>query len=165
MYDNTDENRQMHLKRLPFFKISPIYAWNISVCQHAFSLLEIGFQRPSGFESCIQQRKTSCFLSNRKSLACARASKLTTNMYIARARCECQMAVGQWAECLLIIRTGCRVQVFAWSSIAQSVCQQAFSLLDIGFQRPPGFESCIQQRKTSCLLSNRKSLACAIASK
>ena len=33
------------------------------------------------------------------------------------------------AECLLIIGTDCRVQVFAWSSIAQSVCQQAFSLL------------------------------------
>ena len=27
-----------------------------------------------------------------------------------------------------------------WSLIAQSVCQQAFSLLEIGFQRPPGFE-------------------------
>ena len=49
-----------------------------SVCQQAFSLLEIGFQRPSGFESCIQQRKTTCLLSIRKSLACARASKLTT---------------------------------------------------------------------------------------
>ena len=47
-------------------------------CQQAFSLLKIGFQRPSGFESCIQQRKTSCLLSIRKSLACARASKLTT---------------------------------------------------------------------------------------
>ena len=35
----------------------------------------------------------------------------------------------EWAECLLIIETGCRVQVLAWSSIAQSVCQQAFSLL------------------------------------
>ena len=53
----------------------------------------------------------------------------------------------------------------AWSSIAQSVCQQAFSLLKIGFQRPPGFESCILQRKTTCLLSIRKSLACARASK
>ena len=58
-------------------------------------LLKIGIQRPSGFESCIQQRKTTCLLSIRKSLASARASKLTTtNMYIARARCECQMAVG-----------------------------------------------------------------------
>ena len=47
------------------------------------------------FESCIQQRKTTCLLSIKKSLACARASKLTTtNMYIARARCEYQMAVG-----------------------------------------------------------------------
>ena len=35
----------------------------------------------------------------------------------------------EWAECLLIIGTGCQVQVLAWSSIAQSVCQQAFSLL------------------------------------
>ena len=56
-------------------------------------------------------------------------------------------------------------ECFAWSSIAQSVCQQAFSLLKIGFQRPSGFESCIQQRKTSCLLSIKKSLACARASK
>ena len=53
---------------------------------------------------------------------------------------------------------------FAWSSIAQLVCQQAFSLLEIGFQRPSGFESCIPQRKTTCLLSSRKSLACARAS-
>ena len=77
---------------------SSFLAWSSiaqSVCQQAFSLLVIGFQRPSGFESCIQQRKTTCLLSIRKSFACARASKLTTtNMYIARARCECQMAVG-----------------------------------------------------------------------
>ena len=33
-------------------------------------------------------------LSIRKSLACARISKLTTNMYIARARCEIQPAMG-----------------------------------------------------------------------
>ena len=47
-----------------------------------------------GFESCIQQRKTTCLLSIRISLACARASKLTTtNMYIAKARCESQLAV------------------------------------------------------------------------
>ena len=50
---------------------------------------------PDGFESCIQQRKTTCLLSIRISFACARASKLTTtNMYIARARWECQAAVG-----------------------------------------------------------------------
>ena len=76
---------------------SSFLAWSSiaqSVCQQAFSLMEIGFQRPSGLESCIQQRKTTCLLSIQKSLACARASKSTTNMYIARARYECQMAVG-----------------------------------------------------------------------
>ena len=71
----------------------------------------------------------------------------------------------RWAECLLIIGTAVEFKFSAWSSIAQSVCQQAFSLLEIGFQRPYGFESCIQQRKTTCLLSIRKSLACARASK
>ena len=43
----------------------------------------------------------------------------------------------EWAECSLIIGTGCWVQVFlAWSSIAQSICQRAFSLLEIQFHRP-----------------------------
>ena len=37
----------------------------------------------------------------------------------------------KWAECSLIIGTGCRVQVLAWSSVTQSVCQRAFSLLAI----------------------------------
>ena len=32
--------------------------------------------------TCIQQRKATCLLSIRKSLACARASKLTTNMHV-----------------------------------------------------------------------------------
>ena len=42
----------------------------------------------------------------------------------------------EWAECLLTIRMGYRVQVFAWSSIAQLVCRWAFGLLEIRFQRP-----------------------------
>ena len=42
----------------------------------AFTLVKIRFEDP-GFEACFQQRKTTCFLSIRKSLACARASKLT----------------------------------------------------------------------------------------
>ena len=41
-----------------------------------------------GFESCIQQRKTTCLLLIRISLACARASKLTTtNMYVCMCVC------------------------------------------------------------------------------
>ena len=70
----------------------------------------------------------------------------------------------EWTECSLIIGTGCWVQVFAWSLIDQSVCQRAFSLLAIWFQRP-WFKSCIQQRKTTCLLSVWKSLASAGTSK
>ena len=82
-----------------------------TVCQ-TFSLLDIRLQRP-WFESCIGQRKTTCLLSIWKSLACTRASKLTTtNMYIARARYETR------------------------SSIAHPVWQQAFCLLEIGFQGP-----------------------------
>ena len=69
----------------------------------------------------------------------------------------------KWAECSLITDTGC--WVFVWSSIAQSVCEWTFSLLAIWCLRPPRFESCIQQRKTTCLHSIRKSLACARPSK
>ena len=54
---------------------------------------------------CIQQRKTNCLLSIRKSLACARASKLTTTqIYITRARWTGSGV--EWADCLLIIRAG-----------------------------------------------------------
>ena len=37
----------------------------------------------------------------------------------------------EWAECSLIRGMGCRIEVFTWSSIAQSVCQRVFSLLAI----------------------------------
>ena len=50
------------------------------VCEWAFSLLAIRCLRLPRFESCIQQKKTTCLLSIWISLACARASKLTTNM-------------------------------------------------------------------------------------
>ena len=45
-------------------------------------------------------------------------------MYVPDSRAK-------WAECSLIIGTGCRVQVLAWSSVTQSVCQRSFSLLAI----------------------------------
>ena len=53
----------------------------------------------------------------------------------------------------------------SWSSIAQSVCEWAFSLLAIWCLRLPIFESYIQQRTRKCLLSIRKPIACARASK
>ena len=66
-----------------------ILSWNIAL---SYYLLAIWYLRVPRFES-IQQRKTTCLLSIRKSLACARASKLTTSMYIARARCESEPVV------------------------------------------------------------------------
>ena len=127
-----------------------------SVCQRAFCLLEIRIERP-WFKSCIQQRKTTCLLSIPKSLACARASQFTAThththtyiyMYIyiylyiyiyiyrqsqVRKPTSCEF---EWAACSLIIGTGYWVQVLAWSSMVQSVCQWAFSLMKICFQRP-----------------------------
>ena len=78
-------------------------------------------------EDNLQQRKTTCLLSIRISLACARASKLTTtNMYVCMyvcmhacmhvcmyAECSLCMHVCMYAECSLIIGTGSRVQVFS----------------------------------------------------
>ena len=58
-------------------------------------------------------------------------------MYIARARCESQLTVGssglnaRWSKGRAV-----EFKFFAWSSIAQSVCQQAFSLLAIWCLRP-----------------------------
>ena len=59
--------------------------------------------------------------------------KINNNKY---AYCQSQVRKStdsgvKWAECSLILGTGCRVQVLAWSSIARSVCQRAFSLLEI----------------------------------
>ena len=69
----------------------------------------------------------------------------------------------KWAECSLIIGTSYRVQGFAWYSIAQKVSEWVFSLLAIWCLRLPSFESWLQQRKTTCLLSIRKFLASAKA--
>ena len=92
----------------------------------------VPFQRP-WFESCIQERKTTCLLSIRKSLACAKASKLrTTKMYTTTSRCESQPAMRvEWAECSLIMGRAIEFKFLVWSSIAQSVCQR----FEIRFQR------------------------------
>ena len=70
----------------------------------------------------------------------------------------------KWAECSLITGMGCWIQVFSLildSSVALWVgIQSAGKLVCMWL---PSFESCIQQGKTTCLLSIPKSLACAIA--
>ena len=110
-----------------------VFAWSSiaqSVCQQAFSLLVNRYLRswvrilPSAEEDNL-----SPFDSN---IAClCQSIEINNNKYVYR-QSQVRKPIGnkvEWAECLLIIGTGCRVQVFAWSSIAQSVCQQAFSLL------------------------------------
>ena len=84
-------------------------------------------------------------------LACARASKSQTA--VKSSGLDAHSSYGR------------AVEVLAWSSIAQSVCEWAFSLLADRCLETSRFESCIQQRKTTCLLSIRISLACARASK
>ena len=73
-------------------------------------------------------------------IAClCQSIEINNNKHVCR-QSQVQMPNGcgvEWAECSLIIGTGCRVQVFlAWSWIAQSVCQRAFSLLAIWCLRP-----------------------------
>ena len=123
-----------------------ILALDLKTDNHLWKVKKIGFQRHSGFESCIQQRKTTCHLSIRKSLACARASKLSQQQICISPEPGAN-AKWQWGRvCWMLAGHRNRLSsssLLAWYSIAHSVCQQAFSLLAIGFQRPAGFESCI----------------------
>ena len=105
-------------------------------------------------------------LFNSKTVCLCQSFKIN-NKHVYR-QSQVQKPIGsvvKWAEYSLTIGTGCWIQVIAWSSLAQPVCEWAFSLLAIWCLRLPSFEFCIQQRKTTCLLSIRKSLACARAAK
>ena len=58
-------------------------------------------------------------------------------MYIARARCESQLAVrSSGLNACWSLGRAVEFKFLAWSSIAQSVCQQAFSLLVNRYLRP-----------------------------
>ena len=70
--------------------------------------------------------------SNRKNTECL---PLSNAWFESKTKAKIGSGI-KWAECSLIILTGCRVQVLARSSIAQSVCQWAFSLLAIRCLRP-----------------------------
>ena len=61
----------------------------------------------------------------------------TTNMYITRARCESQQAVGSnGLNARSLQGRAIEFKFLAWSSMAQALFQRAFSLLEIRFQRP-----------------------------
>ena len=112
-----------------------VFAWSSiaqSVCQRAFSLLAIWClgHRVQILHS-AEEDNLSPFDLN---IAClCQSIEINNNKYVYR-QSQVRKSTdsgAKWAECSLIIGTGCRVQVFAWSSIAQSVCQGAFSLLAI----------------------------------
>ena len=96
---------------------------------------------------------------------CQSIELTTTNMYFARARCKSQPAVKtSGLNAHSSKGRAVKFKFLAWSSIAQSVCEWAFSLLTNRCLETSRFESCIQ-KKTTCLISIRISLACARASK
>ena len=89
------------------------------------------------------EKKLSPFDSDSKITCLCQSIEINNSKHVCR-QSQVRMPNGsgvELAECSLIIGTGCRVQYFlAWSSIAQSVCQQAFSLLEIRFQVHAGYE-------------------------
>ena len=112
-----------------------VLAWSSiaqSVCQRAFSLLAILCLGPRvQILHSAEEHNLSPFDLN---IAClCQSIEINNNKHVYRqsqVRKSTDSGV-KWAECSLIIGTGCRVQVLAWSSIAQSVYQRAFSLLAI----------------------------------
>ena len=120
---------------------SNFLAWSSiaqSVCQQAFSLLANRCLRPwDRILHSSEENNLSPFDSN---ITCLSQSiQINNNKHVYR-QSQVRKPTGsevEWAECLLIIGTGCWVQVFAWSSIAQSVCQQPLSLLANRCLRPP----------------------------
>ena len=75
------------------------------------------------------------------SLLCCQFITINTNKLVYRqSQGWSHISSGvEWAECSLIIGTGYWVHRFsclAWSSIARSVCQRTFILLEIRFQTP-----------------------------
>ena len=118
-----------------------VLAWSSiaqSVCQRAFSLLAIWCLRP-WWVRILHSAEEDNLCPFDSSIACpCQSIEINNNKHVYR-QSQVRMPNGcgvEWAECSLIIGTGCRVQVLAWSSIAQSVCQRAFSLLAIWCLRP-----------------------------
>ena len=105
-----------------------VFAWSSvaqSVCQQAFSLLEIRFHRPGSNPAFSGGRQLvffrfACLCNNKHVYHQSHVRKLTDSGV-------------EWAECSLIIGTGYWVQVFAWSSTAHfvgghSVCYEQRSI-------------------------------------
>ena len=101
-----------------------------SVCQRAFSLLAIWCLRPWRVRilHSAEEDNMSPLDSN---IAClCQSIEINNNKHVYR-QSQVRMLNGcgvEWAECSLIIGTAVDFKFLVWSSIAQSVCQRAFSL-------------------------------------
>ena len=89
---------------------------NIDICEHIYIYMCVCVLSP--FDSKTTSRNKASTLT-------------TTNFYVSRARRESQLTVGSRR-----LKARYWVQVSAWSSRVQSVCQRAMSLLETRFQRP-----------------------------
>ena len=127
-----------------------LLAWSSiaqSVCEWAFSLLANRCLETSRFEYDMSPLDSN--------IAClCQSIEINNNKHVYR-HSQVRKPNGsevRWAECSLVIGTGCWVQVFSLildSSVGLWVgIQSAGEYVSWDFQ----FESCIQQRKTTCLL-------------
>ena len=139
-----------------------------SVCQRAFSLLEIRFQRPwvrilhsaeednlSPFDSTIACLCQTIEINNSTHVYHQRQVRKPTGSGVERAECSLIIVRGYWVQVLSLILD---------SSVGLSTGIQHVQSAGDSVPKTLG-ESCIQQRTKMCPLSIRTSLACAWASK
>ena len=116
-------------------RVQAFIAWSSkaqSVCQRAFSLLANWCLRPWWVRILLSAEEDNLSPLDSNIACLCQSIEINNNKHVYRqSQVRKSTDSGdKWAECSLIIWTGCRVQVcIAWSSIAQSVCQRAFSLL------------------------------------
>ena len=124
------------------------------------------FQRPRVFRILHSADEDNSSPFDSKIACLCHSININNNKHVCR-HSQVQKPTGngvEWAECSLIIGTGGWVQDF--SLILDSSAALSASIQSAGHSVPETLvESCIQQRKTTCLLSNRRSFACARASK
>ena len=89
---------------------------------------------------------------------------INTFRFIKGIRKLILISLHEWAQCSLIIGTGCQLKFLARSSIIQSIYQRVFSLLAIWCQRI-WFQILHSAEGETYLLSISISLACARAPK
>ena len=122
-----DSQTHIHIRTRTHTKLSGLnahssFAWSStaqSVCEWAFRLVSQNCKVPILHST--EEDNLVLFVSKWHFSVSEHYQNQTTNMYIASQGWTNSGSEVKWAECSLIIGTGCWAQVFAWSSIAQSV--------------------------------------------